>query len=455
LPNFFRFSGGKLLSRFLVFFLAALFAANAIAQESDSLPSDTLPMENFFDDDSEEPSPAPEPSKQNTEQAEKNKPLPVPEPELPVDDPEIPVTPLNPAQDLEAGEPSGFPEPESDPFSEEIATDPLPGQDVEPLFQEPEEVGEQFTPFDEDPDIQFLQPEEPAVEPEDAVAPGGPESPTLQEQQVTDLSEDSDPLRVEEDIPRENQEDLNINNSRTRIRTGETKIRHPLAPRGLIRITKDKTYVYRTSKSIQDRAISVRGGIFEPSQLENPDTGVSFSDSYSTTQGPIVFFEYEWNWLRGSLGRIGYKLGSGVFTTQGNGQFEDFEDFPENGDRNTPKETFTFAAFPNSASLVYRFQISDKQTVVPYIDGGVMAIAFFELRDDEDFPKVGLAPAAFASGGLAFSLESLDSLAILGLDREYGINDIYFTAEIRQILNVGSKYDFTATAFNGGFLLEF
>ncbi|MEO0334853.1 MAG: hypothetical protein AAF202_00555 [Pseudomonadota bacterium] len=327
----------------------------------------------------------------------------------------------------------------------------LPGEDVEPSFQEPEETVEIEEPSEESVELEFYEePEETVETPEFEV----PEEIEAAEQMESSLPKSNSSFDVKQEVVQE-EDDLNITSGRARLKTGERKIRHPLAPRGLIRITKDKTYVYRTNKSLQDRAISVRAGLFEPTALENPDTGTSFSDSYSTTRGPIVFFDYEWNWLRGSLGRIGYKLGTGVFTTQGNGQFKDFEDFPENGDRDVPKEVFTFAAFPNSASLVYRFQISDKQTIVPYVDGGLMAITFFELRDDQDFPKVGLAPAGFFSGGLAFSLESLDSLAILGLDREYGINDIYLTVEFRQILNVGSDYDFTASALNGGFLLEF
>ncbi|NQZ02711.1 MAG: hypothetical protein HRT45_18770 [Bdellovibrionales bacterium] len=420
----------------------SMLASSLVAKAQGDDSTDALQVENFFDDESES-------SESDVEQPESQAddtsatPLPVPEPETPADEPE--ESPVEPAEMFPEPAPAGpDAEPDTDAFSEEIVSD-----DVEPAFQAPDNVGEELTPFDEDPEIQFLDPEEAQQSEASNFEDGDDEASENAPSEAP-----AEDLAFEDEVPAaDTDDDLNISSGRTRIRKGETKIRHPLAPRGLIRITKDKTYVYRTTKSVQDRAIAVKAGLFEPTQLQNPDTGTSFSDSYQQTRGPIAFFEYEWNWLKGSLGRIGYKLGSGLFTTQGNGQFE--ETVPENGDRNVPKETFTFAAFTNSASVVYRFQLSDKQTIVPYLDGGVMAITFFELRDDQDFPKTGLAPAAFFSGGLAFSLESLDSLAILGLDREYGINDIYFTAELRQIVNVGSDYDFTAPAFNGGFLLEF
>lgn len=228
---------------------------------------------------------------------------------------------------------------------------------------------------------------------------------------------------------------------------------HPNAKKGLIRITQDRTYVYRVPRSKQDRAFAFKFGIFDPDQLENPDTGITFVDSYDSTSGPMLSFEYEWQWWRGSLGKLGVKLGSGLFVTEGNGRFKN--NFAENGTKSTPEEKFTFVAFPNLAGVIYRAQFSDTQTLVPYGDGGLTAITFAEFRDDKDVPRLGLGYGAFFSGGLAINLNGLDNLSILELDREYGINSIFLTGEFRQIVNLGSNFNFESSVISGGITMEF
>ncbi|MCB0407180.1 MAG: hypothetical protein KDD34_03185 [Bdellovibrionales bacterium] len=235
--------------------------------------------------------------------------------------------------------------------------------------------------------------------------------------------------------------------------TQEIKIKHPNAEKGLIRIKQDRTYVYVTPKSKQDRAFSFRFGMYNPENLANPDTGTTFQTSYSAEDAPIVFFDYEWHWLNGSLGKFGFKLGTGIFSAEGNGSFKTI--YAENGGRNTPLEKFTFLALPNSAGLVYRMQFYDDQILIPYADGGVMGITFFEFRDDKDLPRAGLGTAGFFSVGGMFNLGRLDKLSVLELDREYGINSIFLTGEFRQIVNLGSDFDFEATAINGGILMDF
>jgi hypothetical protein len=235
--------------------------------------------------------------------------------------------------------------------------------------------------------------------------------------------------------------------------SSEVKIKHPAAEQGLTRITQDRTYIYRVPRSEQNRAFSFRMGIMDPQDLENPDTGATFEDSYDSTEAPVVFLEYEWQWFSGALGKLGLKLGSGLFVAEGNGNFKN--SFPENGGKTDPLEKFTFVAFPNSIGAVYRLQIFDKQILVPYADGGVMGITFAEFRDDEDAPKLGLGYAGFFSFGGALNLGLFDSLSLLELDREYGINGLYLTGEFRQIFNMGSNYDFTSSTVNAGILAEF
>lgn len=233
----------------------------------------------------------------------------------------------------------------------------------------------------------------------------------------------------------------------------EVKIKHPHAEKGLIRITQDRTYIYRVPRSEQDRAMSFRLGMFDPKNLENPGTGAKFENLYDSTEAPILFLEYEWQWFQTAVGKLGLKVGTGLFAAEGNGGFKN--NYAENGSKNTPLEKFTLVAFPNSIGAVYRAQFWDKQPFIPYADGGVMGITFAEFRDDKDAPKLGLGYAGFFSAGGALNLGLLDSLSLLELDREYGINSIFLTGEFRQVVQMGGNFDFGSSTVSGGVLMEF
>lgn len=233
----------------------------------------------------------------------------------------------------------------------------------------------------------------------------------------------------------------------------EVKIKHPYAEKGLVRITQDRTYVYRVPKSEQKNAVGFRFGVFNPENLENSETGATFADLYETTDAPIIFLEYEWQWFQTAVGKFGLKIGSGLFVAEGSGNFKN--NYAENGSKNKPLEKFTFVAFPNSVGAVYRAQFYDRQPLVPYVDGGLMGITFAEFRDDKDLPKLGLGTAAFFSAGGALNLGLLDSLSLLELDREYGINSIFLTGEFRQVVQLGGRFNFESSTVTGGVLMEF
>ncbi len=233
---------------------------------------------------------------------------------------------------------------------------------------------------------------------------------------------------------------------------GTQRIKHPLAEKGLIRITKDKTYIYKTKSTPQDRAMSVRFGMYEPINLENTDNQTSFEENYPESNSPIVLIDYEWQLWKSRLGKIGLKAGSGLFFANGNGRFKN--DFDENRNRD-PQEVFTFIAFPNTAGAVYRAQFWDKQILIPYADGGVMGWTFAELRDDGGNPKFGFSPAGYAAGGIQINLTSFDAISAFNLDAEYGINAVHVALEYRNMVSFGGKFDFSSDLINGGFLMEF
>lgn len=230
------------------------------------------------------------------------------------------------------------------------------------------------------------------------------------------------------------------------------RVRHPLAEKGLIRITKEKTYIYKTARSPQKHAFAFKLGMFDPVNLENPDNGATFEDNYPEASGPMLLLEYEWQLFQWAIGKIGLKAGSGLFYANGNGRFK--SGYAENQGLD-PKEVFTFLAFPNSVGLVYRAQFWDKQLLVPYVDGGAIGFTFAEFRDDGGSPKFGFSPAAYGAAGLGVNLSSFDSISAFNLDREYGINSVFLVAEYRNVLSLGGKFDLSSDIFSGGFLMEF
>lgn len=225
----------------------------------------------------------------------------------------------------------------------------------------------------------------------------------------------------------------------------------------LLEITEDQVYIYETPSSEKDRSAAIKFGTFQSDSLENPDTGQDFGNLYESSSSPVILFDYEFDWIMGTFGQLKYKLGSGMYFTQGNGQFES-EEYSEL----TPRENFSFIALPNNAGLVYYMRFWDSQPVVPYFEGGGDVITFAELRGGEEdsgffglgTSKFGGALAVHGSGGLAVDLMAFDPESLIRLDREYGINRIFFTAEFRYMVGLTS-YNFTSSILNGGFLAEF
>jgi hypothetical protein len=232
------------------------------------------------------------------------------------------------------------------------------------------------------------------------------------------------------------------------------EVPHPFAEKGLTRITKEGDYLYKVDESNQRRASAFKIGIFNPTNLENPDqagqVGATFEENYDQTNNPAIMFDYEWQLWRMKIGKLGVKAGTGLYVAQGNGHF-----VSTTNQGLVPREIFTFWAMPNSIGAVYRMQFTDKQLLVPYGEGGGIVFAFGEFRDDDKPPKWGGALAAYFAGGLAFNLSYFDALSRAQLDREYGINRVYLTAEFRQIIAITQTYDFTSDLVNAGFLMEF
>jgi hypothetical protein len=235
-----------------------------------------------------------------------------------------------------------------------------------------------------------------------------------------------------------------------------TEVAHPYAEKGLMRITRDKTYIYRVSESEQQTAAQIRFGAYNPENLEAPPnsdgTRSTFEENYNQTDNPAVMVDWEWQLWKSPIGKWGITAGAGAYVAQGNGHFAGNINAQEG---KTPLEVFTLAVIPVNAGVTYRLQIWDKQMIVPYASGGGTIFGFGEFRDDNKAPKWGGSYGAYFAGGGALNLTYFDALSKIQLDREYGINAVYLTAEYRNIVGLSSNFDFSSNFVNGGFLLEY
>ncbi|MEK6554064.1 MAG: hypothetical protein AABZ31_02395, partial [Bdellovibrionota bacterium] len=238
-----------------------------------------------------------------------------------------------------------------------------------------------------------------------------------------------------------------------RARPESRYIEHPNAKKGLIKIDKEKVYHYRVKPSDQKGAGSFKVAVYEPTNLENPEDPslLNYDSIYDDNASPLLLYEHEWQiWQK--FGKFGLTATGGFFFAEGHGQFAN----PAATDR--PKEQFMLFVFPVHVGGILRLQFTDGQRFVPYGGGGIGGMAFAERRDDDLNPSIGarlgFSPNATAYGGIALQLGS-GSQSFLDLDREYGINKMWLTAEYRTYIHIGGDYDFSGDAINGGFTAEF
>ena len=232
-------------------------------------------------------------------------------------------------------------------------------------------------------------------------------------------------------------------------------IEHPNASRGLIKIDKDRNYIYKVPTSEQNKAVSFRVGVYTPDDLENPESsGQSFSNLYDEDDFPMIQYDYEKLLWRTWLGHTAWKFGAGFYIAQGNGQFENAQPADVDG----PREKFTLLVFPLSLGLSQRFQFWDTQPIVPFAGGGVDYFAFAERRDDDNNPslgaKIGGAPTAHFNLGGTIRL-GRGARAFVDLDREYGINAVSLIFEYRNYIALSDKFDFSSDFIGGGLLVEY
>lgn len=286
------------------------------------------------------------------------------------------------------------------------------------------------------------------------VNPGLSTSATLQN------DEDAASVEVEEPAPTHREEPSahirkKDQSTEEQFNSQSRYIEHPNASKGLYLIDKHKIYYYRTKETERNYETSVRLGPYAPVNLVNPSyPQITFDSVYTTHNIPLVLYDYEKDFFK-RFGRLGYKLGTGLYVAQGHGQFVNPN--AQIAEPKGPAEQFTLVVLPFCAGLIYHFDYLRNQWIIPYGEGGVDAFTMAELRNDnvnKFGANFGASPAAHFSIGATVPLGH-DTRSFLDLDREYGINRIGIALEFRDYIALSSKFDFSGTAITGGISAEY
>ncbi|MEZ4872826.1 MAG: hypothetical protein R2827_11450 [Bdellovibrionales bacterium] len=230
--------------------------------------------------------------------------------------------------------------------------------------------------------------------------------------------------------------------------TKEQTVPHPLAEKGLKRITKDNRYIFDTPRSVKEHSSTFLISNFQPTTFdgtaEYSGTPTTFDEIYNDSV--MLTIDYEWPFLKSFFGEIGLKVGSGLMTTNGNGIFE--------RDGTTSAEELSLLMIPNFAGAILRLRWSDDQLLVPYGEVGGGFNLLIEYQNEANQFRVDGAASVYFTGGLALNIGRLSSDSLKILDRDYGVNNILFNLEMR-IVEGTSPYNIAYNAFSAGFTFEY
>lgn len=225
---------------------------------------------------------------------------------------------------------------------------------------------------------------------------------------------------------------------------GVIKAPHPNAAKGLIRIQKDGSYIYKTPMPEKSKAASFRFGYLTSPSIESAQN-VNFQDIYGADGLVGLMFDYEWQPFRG-FGALGFQLGGGIVVARGNGRFAGGA---------VASEIYTLGVVPLSANIVYRFEYVRRQWAVPFVSAGGIAYGLAEVRDDGRAPTFGVAPAVSGGGGVHFNITRWDSEGAFILAQDYGVADLWLTVDAKVIQGLDPQLDFTNQTISAGFTIDY
>ncbi|MNJ92775.1 hypothetical protein D3C87_104490 [compost metagenome] len=228
---------------------------------------------------------------------------------------------------------------------------------------------------------------------------------------------------------------------------GVEYIEHPQAAKGLMRIEKDGTYVYRIKDELEgkkNQSASLKFGSIDPPRITAAD-GTTFMQMYTSSMVPVLLFDYEWQPFE-KFGKLGISAGFGFITASGNGRFLDGA---------PAEEKYTFIAVPLNAGLVYRMEFSSTQWVAPYVSGGGTYMGVVEMRDDGKTPSIVGVPGAYGAAGVLFNITALSRDTAYTLRNEYAIQNLWVNAEYRHLQTFNEELDFSSGIINVGVAVDY
>lgn len=228
---------------------------------------------------------------------------------------------------------------------------------------------------------------------------------------------------------------------------GVEYIKHPQAEKGLVLITKEGAYIYKTEESKgYKQSGAFRFGTMESPKITAADGQTTFAQMYSGSQLPVISFDLDWQPFQ-SFGKLGLQAGFSLMYASGNGRFAN--------DGEQAEEKYTFLAVPLNLGLTYRLEIWDRQWLAPYISAGGTYIGVAEFRDDGKSPALVGTPGAYGGGGLMFNVSAVSRETRYTLRTEYGIQNLWVSADFKYLKTFSEDLDFSSAIVGGGLVLDY
>lgn len=227
-------------------------------------------------------------------------------------------------------------------------------------------------------------------------------------------------------------------------KAGTYYVPHPDSSKGLIKINRDGSYQYKTEGANKSQSSTVRAAGFSPPTVKN-ETGTTFEDMYGSGYKYGVLMSYDWFPFQ-KFGALGLSTELGFTTMKAKGYLAD-------GGR--ALEVYNLYMVPASLFVMYRFEYSKRQWVVPYAYGGGTFWGLYEQRDDGKRGSFAGAGAAGGGGGVLLSITRWDHQTGFNLAREFDIADMWLVFDGRAMGGLNDKINFTGTILSAGIAVDY
>lgn len=228
---------------------------------------------------------------------------------------------------------------------------------------------------------------------------------------------------------------------------GVEYIKHPQAEKGLVLITKEGAYVYKTDEGQgYKQSGAFRFGTMDAPKITAADGTTTFAQMYSGNQLPVISFDFDWQPFQG-FGKLGLQSGFSLMFASGNGRFAN--------DGQQAEEKYTFIAVPLNLGLTYRLEVWDRQWLAPYVSAGGTYIGVVEMRDDGKSPAMVGTPGAYGGAGLMFNISAVSRDTRYTLRTEYGIQNLWVSADFKYLKTFSEDLDFSSAIVGGGLVLDY